>query len=305
LREEVAAKERAHTELGQAQERLITASRQAGMADVATEILHNVGNVLNSVNVSAGLLLTHARQSRLASLPKLVTLLEAQNGRLAEFLTQDPKGQRIPGFLGSLSKVWIEEQTFAIAELRLLSDKIDHIKEIVAMQQNYATVSGVIEALSITGLVDEAIRLNAGALGRQGVRMEPQFEEVPLVVTDKHKVLQILLNLIRNAHQACQEGGKEPKVVISRVFSPNPERVSVQVIDNGIGIRPENLNKIFSHGFTTRKDGHGFGLHSGANAAKSLGGNLTAQSAGPGQGATFTLELPVQGKARSRQPSEA
>jgi two-component system NtrC family sensor kinase len=64
-----------------------------------------------------------------------------------------------------------------------------------------------------------------------------------------------------------------------------------------VGIAPENLTRIFSHGFTTRTDGHGFGLHSAALAAQQMGGRLTAQSDGPGRGATFTLELPVAAPA--------
>ncbi|HSA03324.1 MAG TPA: ATP-binding protein, partial [Candidatus Paceibacterota bacterium] len=179
-----------------------------------------------------------------------------------------------------------------LKELNSLRDKVDHIKEIVAMQQDYARISGVIDTLSITQLVEDALKLNAGALTRHGVTVLRQYDPVPLVATDKHKVLQILLNLVRNAKYACDESGRESKTLTLRVYRSRLDRVAVQVIDNGVGIPPENLLKIFSHGFTTRKDGHGFGLHSGALAAKELGGSLMAESAGPGRGATFTLELP-------------
>ena len=70
--------------------------------------------------------------------------------------------------------------------------------------------------------------------------------------------------------------------------------MKISYIDNGIGIPADNLTRIFGHGFTTRKEGHGFGLHSGALAAKELGGALTVESDGPGKGATFTLEFPIQ-----------
>jgi len=280
-------------ELAKLNRQLVDTSRQAGMAEVATGVLHNVGNVLNSVNVSCTLLLDAARRSEVANLPKVAAMLEAQKGRLAEFLSQDPKGKLIPVYLCSLAPLLMEEQASTLKELSGLRDKIDHIKEIVAMQQSYATVSGVIQTLAITELVEDAIKLNTGALTRHGVQVERQFKEVPPVATDKHKVLQILLNLIRNAKYACDEGGVEPKVITLRVHCPGPERVRVQVVDNGVGIPPENLTRIFFHGFTTRKGGHGFGLHSGANAAKEIGGVLTAHSDGPGKGAVFTLELPL------------
>jgi len=113
------------------------------------------------------------------------------------------------------------------------------------------------------------------------------------MTVEKHKVLQILLNLISNARYACTEGGQDGERWINvRVFSPSPDRVLMQVEDNGMGIPTENLSRIFQHGFTTRKTGHGFGLHSGALAANELGGNLTAHSEGPGTGAIFTLALP-------------
>jgi PAS domain S-box-containing protein len=288
------ARQRAAEELERAHRQLLDSSRQAGMAEIATGVLHNVGNVLNSVNVSCTLVLDQVRQSKVANLPKVTAMLEAQNGRLAEFLTQDPKGKQIPAYLCSLAPVLIKERSLALEELQSLREKIDHIKEIVSMQQSYASVGGVIETLPLSQLVEDAIKLNSGALARHGVRVERQFEAVPPVAIDKHKVLQILLNLIRNAKYACDENGRETKRITVRVHRPQRDRIRVEVIDNGVGIPSENLTKIFAHGFTTRKDGHGFGLHSGALAAREMGGSLTAQSDGPGQGARFTLELPVQ-----------
>ena len=167
-----------------------------------------------------------------------------------------------------------------------------HIKEIVAMQQNYARASGVAERLPLGELVEDALMMNADATQRHNVKVVRDFAEVPAVLVEKHKVLQILVNLIRNAKYACDDTGRIDKQITLRVREAGG-RVQVAVIDNGIGIPPENLTRIFSHGFTTRKEGHGFGLHSSAIAAKALGGTLTAFSEGPGRGAIFTLELPL------------
>jgi signal transduction histidine kinase len=137
------------------------------------------------------------------------------------------------------------------------------------------------------------LRMDLGAMSRHNVKVERDFAEVPPILTQKHKVLQILVNLIHNAKYACDDSGREDKQINVRVRNGDG-RVKISVIDNGIGIPADNLTRIFNHGFTTRKDGHGFGLHSGAIAAKELGGNLVVFSEGTGRGATFTLELPVQ-----------
>ena len=134
--------------------------------------------------------------------------------------------------------------------------------------------------------------MNTGAMERHHVKVVREYGETPQISVQKHKVLQILVNLIRNAKYACDDSGKSDKQMTLRVGSENGS-VKIGVIDNGVGIPPENLKKIFNHGFTTRKDGHGYGLHSGALAAKEIGGSLTVVSEGHGHGAAFTLELPV------------
>jgi signal transduction histidine kinase len=186
-----------------------------------------------------------------------------------------------------------KEQQLTIAELDSLRQNFDHIKEIVAMQQNYAKVSGVAETVQVTDLVEDALRMNAGALARHEIDLVREYTEAPVIAIEKHKVLQILVNLIRNAKYACDDSRRKDKQIRLKI-SQRDQWICIAVIDNGIGIPPENRTRIFNHGFTTRKDGHGFGLHSGALAASELGGTLTAYSDGLGKGAMFTLELPLQ-----------
>ena len=173
------------------------------------------------------------------------------------------------------------------------SRNIEHIKEVVAMQQSYAKVSGVFENLPAEQLVEDALAMNMGAFERHGVTVEKDFAPAPLVCVDRHKVLQILINLIRNAKYALDDAKRSDKRLTISIAAGAEQNVRVTLTDNGIGISPENLTRIFGHGFTTRRDGHGFGLHSGANAAREIGGSLTAESEGLGRGATFTLELPT------------
>jgi signal transduction histidine kinase len=139
--------------------------------------------------------------------------------------------------------------------------------------------------------------MNIGAFERHGVEVERQFSAVPPIRVDRHKVLQILINLIRNAKYALDDVERIDKKIVISISDPNERYIQIVVSDNGIGIAPENLTRIFAHGFTTREGGHGFGLHSGAIAARSMGGAITVASAGIGQGATFTLELPIASTA--------
>jgi PAS domain S-box-containing protein len=281
---------------------LMDTSRQAGMAEVATGVLHNVGNVLNSVSVSATLVADRLRRSKVDKLRQATALLREQNGHLVEFLTTDPKGKLLPEYLGTVADQLAGEQTKLITLMTTVSQHIEHIKEIVAMQQSYAKVSGVYETLAIAGLVEDALRMNAAAFDRHHIDLVREFDEkIPAVCVDRHKVLQILINLFRNAKYAMAARSGNDKRIVIRVGMAAPDRVKITVGDNGVGIAPDHLNSIFNHGFTTKKDGHGFGLHSGANAAKEMGGTLTAHSDGPGQGAEFTLELPVAAPARQAE----
>jgi PAS domain S-box-containing protein len=275
------------------QQQLRDASRQAGMADVATSVLHNVGNVLNSVNVSANLVADSLKRSRAAGLGKVVTLLQEHQADLGRFVSSDERGKVLPVYLAELSRHLSADNRNALQELDSLKGNIDHIKDIVSMQQRYAKLGGVAEVIDIRELADESMRINANAFERHAVKLVRTFSEVPNLTVDKHKVLQILVNLLRNAKDACEGlGDQERRVTI--VIERGELGVRVAVTDNGAGIAPENMNRIFTHGFTTKKTGHGFGLHSGALAAKEIGGLLRAESAGPGSGATFTLELPLK-----------
>jgi PAS domain S-box-containing protein len=282
--------------LEDAHRKLVAASRQAGMAEVASSVLHNVGNVLNSVNVSATIISETVQVSEAANLADVVALIQKHSENLGEFIMRDSRGKHLPAFLAALSKQIAVEKSLILKETEALKQHIEHIKSIVAMQQSYAKVAGVTETVNVVDLVEYALRLNLGSLERHNVQLVRNFDsKLPEITVDKHKVLQILVNLIRNAKRACDESGKQEKI-LSVTLSNGDDRLKITISDNGIGIPPENLTRIFSHGFTTMRGGHGFGLHSGALAAKEMDGALTVYSDGLGKGATFTLELPLHPK---------
>lgn len=287
---------RAESELAELNRQIAETQRQAGMAEVATGVLHNVGNVLNSVNVSATLVREQLATSKLQSLVKATTLIRENLPNLGTFLTQNPQGQKLPDFLLKVTDHVSAEHRRWQGELAGLTKNIEHIKEIVAMQQSYARLSGVVEPLAPHELVEDALRINEVALGRHGIRVTRQFDMAPIVAVDKHKALQILINLIRNAKQAIEDNNRDDKELTLSITNQGDGKVAIAVKDSGVGIAPENLTRIFSHGFTTKKGGHGFGLHSAANAAREMGGQLSVQSDGPGKGATFILGLPVAKK---------
>jgi signal transduction histidine kinase len=232
------------------------------------------------------------RQSKASGVSRLAGLLKERGAEVGRFIVEDERGKRIPEYLGALGDQLQADQRAALEELTLLRNNLEHIKDTVTMQQSYAKLCGVTETVEVVDLVEDSLRLNAGAFARHGVALQREFSPVPKINVDKHKVLQILVNLVRNAKYACDDSGRSDKRITLRI-EPAPLGVRISVVDNGIGIPPENMSRLFRHGFTTRATGHGFGLHSGAIAAQELGGVLRAESEGAGHGAAFILELPL------------
>jgi NO-binding membrane sensor protein with MHYT domain len=273
----------------QLQLQLQEASRQAGMAEVATGVLHSVGNVLNSLGVSAAMVTTKLRESRVGNVKRVADLLSAHSGALAEFLVSDPRGRELPGYLRQLGDRLIEENGKLYNEARAISEHVEHIDKIIAAQQSYARLGGVPEEIDVAELIEHAIALHFPVTDDFSVRKE--YQPVGKIVLDRHKVLQILANLLSNARHAMrlQEG---PKVLTVRLYAELPDSLRIDVEDTGSGISAAAMQRLFEFGFTTKKDGHGFGLHSSAILATEMGGELRAASPGAGRGACFTLSLP-------------
>jgi PAS domain S-box-containing protein len=272
---------------------LLETSRQAGMAEVATSVLHNVGNVLNSVNISAAVVADRVKHSAVGKMELVLAMLHEHRADLARFLTEDEKGRKLLDYLEALNLRLAEEKSALLTEIECLVQNIGHIKEIVAMQQTYARVAGVHEILNPVELVEDALRMQAPSFARHEVQVRREFAPAPSITIDRHKTMQILVNLLQNAKWACEQA-PDGGAILVKVHAPTPDRVQIEVTDNGIGIPQENLTRIFAHGFTTRPGGHGFALHSGALAAREMGGALRAESDGPGKGARFILELPCK-----------
>lgn len=293
LAREIAVRVQAEQELEETHQKLLDAARRAGMAEIATGVLHNVGNVLNSINVSATLVLDRLRQSKLDELVRATDLLKQHADDLGTFITNNPQGKHLPKFLELLGERLREERVAIAKELDLLTEKVLHVKTIVMTQQSYAGVSGLVEAVDLTTTLEDALKLNLASFEREQISLTKEYQSFPKLQLDKQKVLQILVNLIKNAREAlCESTSQTHRQIIIRTLRSSEHMLQIQVSDNGVGISPNNLTRIFSHGFTTKKTGHGFGLHSCANAAIEMGGSLSVHSDGIEKGATFTLEIP-------------
>lgn len=280
-------------ELKEAERELVDAARMAGMAEIATNVLHNVGNVLNSVNISAELVTRKLKNSKTQGLGKAVRMMNEHATNLGQFITEDEKGKLLPRYFNELVDSIATEQGLLIEELAQLTKSIDHIKEIVTTQQTYAGAARLIEPLNVADLFEDALRMNSGALSRHQVTVTKDYQDIPMIMGDKHRLLLILINLISNA-KAAMSNVEPPREMTLGVRIVDQTTLCVSVRDRGEGIAPENQARIFNHGFTTRKDGHGFGLHSCALAAVEMNGRLQVESDGPGQGALFTLEIPLE-----------
>ena len=275
----------------QLQLQLQEASRHAGMAEVATGVLHSVGNVLNSLGVSAVLLQSRLRGSRIGNVQRAAKLIGEQGSRLGEFFESDPRGRELPGYLRQLGEHLIAENRALCDEAQAVVAHVEHIGKIVAAQQTYARHGGSVEELDVAELIDHALLMYFPTSAQVAVHREQRG--VDRVMVDRHKLLQIMGNLLSNARHALREKAQGPRELTVRLHALPAGFFAIDVEDTGVGVSAESLQRLFEFGFTTKKDGHGFGLHASANLAKEMGGELSGRSEGVSRGACFTVRLPV------------
>jgi predicted ATPase/signal transduction histidine kinase len=280
-------------ELESAQGRLVDLSRRAGMAEVASGVLHNVGNVMNSINVGANIARDAVRALPVERVESVCALLDENAERLGEYFSADSAGRKVPEYLRKLGQTLATEKQNIRAEIDRVVEHLEHMKKVIAAQQSYARVNGMKEICTLQEIVETSISINEAGLRKHRIEVVREYADLGSVLVDRHGIIQILINLISNAKDALT--AKDPgDRVLTIAIGEQDDKLRVEVRDNGIGIPPENLAKIFNHGFTTKTTGHGFGLHNCANAAQAMDGSLEAFSAGPGRGATLVLSVPAR-----------
>lgn len=274
------------------QKQLVEAAREAGKSQIATTVLHNVGNALNTLNTSICILNDNFKNSELDNLPKVAELFSSHSHNLPSFLMHDPKGKHLPDYITALSKWWCEEKVKCMFEFEKITLNIDHIKGVISSQQRFCSIAGVKDKITPNQLLDDIITLKAKDCSIASIEVIKQYSGLPLVEIDKVKFLQILYNLFCNAIEAVSLVSWSKLITVkTEVFENN--KIRIFIIDNGCGIDPKDLIKIFTYGFSTKKDGHGFGLHSSSILAGEMNGNLQVNSLGLGKGAEFVLTIPI------------
>ena len=277
------------------QKQLVDTARRAGMAEIATSVLHNVGNLLNTATTSSTVILEALGRSRLSTLTRLTEMLHTQPEGFARFVATDPRGQKLPEFLSEIATALGREHQMVVDKLQVLIESQEQIRQIIALQQSYAGVAGIKDSVSLPALVDDATRLFVESFKKHDILIVCDYEKnLPPINVEKNKALQILINLLQNARDATRTCAAESRSISITATTKSPGMMAIAVTDNGIGISPENMERIFSFGFTTKAGGHGFGLHGCVNLAREMGGDLSAASPGPGMGATLTLTLPIK-----------
>ncbi len=290
--QDITERKRMEEEKLQLHEQLLETSRQLGMAEVASDVLHNIGNVLNSINVSIGVVADLTKKSMVGDVARISQLLNKHQDDLGAFFSTSPKGKQIPAYLEKLSGQLVEEQRTAIAELERLRENAHHAQQCVSSQQDLAKVKGITEPVSVIELMEEAVAANQEFLETSQINVIREFHEIPLLIVDKRQVVEVMADVIRNACQAMASVSTKQLVVCAKLIPGPPDSVCLEIQDSGVGIAPNDLVKIFGQGNTTEEGVRSMSLHNGANMAKNLGGALRAHSEGIGQGATFSLELP-------------
>lgn len=281
-------------ELKNAQQQLIETAHRAGMAEIATGVVHNLGNILNSISISAEEISTTSKNSALSELSKATGLLQKNKSRISEFLSSDPTGEKLINYFLLLESVLKAENNKVRKETASLMQNLDVMRTVILTQQDYAFSNLFFEPLCLTTVIEDALTILHEQLKRTNILITKDYGQLSNVVVSvqKSKLIQILINLIKNAAEALLGNDLNNRFIkIELNLDPN-SNIILSVTDNGEGIKATALKKIFTHGYTTKRDGHGFGLHNSANFMADMGGRIKAESDGEGHGSKFTLYFP-------------
>lgn len=282
-------------ELKEVQGQLIEKAAKAGVAEIAAGTLHNVANLLNSIKTSSNAIDAVVEHSAFSGFMKANDLLKANLNDLPTFFSPDNKGEKLIQYYLKVEESLQEESRSIKQELKRLNEKIDVISDVIAAQQSYAGVTSLTEPYSLITIVEDAVRLEAGLIDRYSISIVKKYQEIGPALIQKTKLIHVLVNLINNARDAMLQMPKDQRTLTFTIEEANNEAI-LKVTDTGKGINEEHLGKIFTHGFTTKKDGHGFGLHSSASFVDEMGGKIWVESEGEGKGATFMIQLPLADK---------
>lgn len=289
---DITERKKMQEQIDEMNKRVLSSAKRAGMAEVVNTILHNMGNILNSANVSAGVLIDKTSQpDYVEKLKRIANLINEKSSQLSDYFIKDTKGKLVPKYLMNVTEIIENEHKKIHQELKNIYKQLSFTIDIISKQESAGGTSIFLEPTSLDEILEFAIK--TGELENTGITIIKNIDREFSISTDKIKLLQILTSLIVNAKESLLESAS-PNKHITITVNKNNEQIDIFIQDNGSGISEENLKRLFLFGFSTKKERHGFGLHNSFLLAKELGGSLCAKSDGKNKGATFVLSLPLK-----------
>jgi two-component system NtrC family sensor kinase len=278
--------------LAEARRKTEESAHRAGMAEIASEVLHNVGNAVNTANCCAEVISDRLNHSRLSGLEKTASLLSEQAPNAAQFFSEDPRGPKLISYLVTLTAALQKEQVENLSELQRLQETIRHIRDAIASQQSHARKSDFRQRVDLRALLNETLLVNEALQKQCGITVTIKMPDLPLLELNRSRVAQVLVNLEKNALLSMQSVPRKDHELTLNVAILKPDMLQIEIRDTGTGFTPEIHERLFGQGFTTRKEGSGLGLHYCVNVIREMGGDITAYSDGPETGASFTITIP-------------
>ena len=291
--------------LAESQNAVVQASRHAGMAEVAANVLHNVGNTLTNSIVLTSEIQSTLRNSRTAGLAKAVEMLKQQANDLPEFIANDAKGKQLPAYLIKAGDAVMAEHATLVGDAEKLERSLAAVQDIIRAQQSVDGPTEVLQSVELSDTIDGALAVIEPSFLRHRVKATRTVDRNVRTMLDRSRFQQVLVNLLTNAVQACKVASEKHRFVQIEAGIAAPTTFFVEVRDGGVGFDDARKAKLFTQGYTTRDDGHGLGLHYCANAIKQMNGTISASSDGPGLGATFRIELPIRLEGLADEPVQA
>jgi signal transduction histidine kinase len=282
-------------DLADTQQLLLENAHQAGMAEIAASILHNVGNALNSINTSAEVILSLIQETPAELLQKITVLLKSHKQDLSTFFNSHPQGVKLPDAFEEIYEAAKKTEDATQRELMALKAHVDQLIHIIRSQREYANMDGGLLETHISNCIEEAIQIEKSLLEEKNIRIVKEYCVLPSVKIQKSKFIRILVHLINHAAQAM--ANQSSRILFLRTSTSNG-RVKVEVRDTGPGLSKEAIRTLFHQNFAVPKDSGGLGLHYCATTAVELGGTLRVSSNGIGQGTVFTLVIPMLGSVK-------
>jgi signal transduction histidine kinase len=265
---------------------------QAGLAETANGVLQNVEQVLSGVGVAASVMRRELIELRPERVQQVAKLIADHRKDIAVFLSEDVRGKYLPDFLLAVGAQLGDNTQKLVGELTDLDRCVHHLRDIIGAQQSLIPMGGSIEPTDLRDLVEVALLVQAPDFAR--VETLRELDDLPLIMTDRHKLLKIIVCFVSNARDALLLAGPGPARITVKLYRDAEDAVFA-IEDTGLGMTAETLAHLWEFGFTTKRNGSGVGLHASAIAAREIGATVAAHSDGVGQGARFSVRLPLGG----------